>query len=399
MKKCRFDRGLSTRPDNGPKPRFPGAAAKRAADPPPPIEAVATEGDARPSQMRDPIPLPLVFRALGKEHILRMIAANQALERILSQGQLSDRGLITSLPAEGIAAAVRANALKARSLIDNAAFASDCHRLVILARRIPASQALGLLALLGFLASSERRHAAAAGQAGAPPLPAHLAVALLELGDAIGHDPRDAADTAWLMQPPFTWTATRRELLLGTAVRQIEARFSETLALLEPVLKRRRTLADARHDLISASNTVQELLSLDGVPDLGAEVAFAPYLQPFEVMATEYPGPNPMQTPGWRDMTELVTQRRRLFRFHYTVVDILRETLGLTVSSRVDPGLEAAKVMARSLYELRRRMALGLPISDEDLLALHVSAPATPFFLPGDNTPQGTLRNSQQGKD
>lgn len=173
--------------------------------------------------------------------------------------------------------------------------------------RMSEQEALRHLALLGYLTSSlERQFRALHGNQcfgfALAALPG-TEEALLALSERTERSPRDDAFTAWIIDPPFSWTGTDGERRFGNAVRQIDRRMNLVADYLMGLRQGRMSLESAVPALkrakaeIEACRDVMSDLARDPFPR--EFQAMRNFLVPICVGGRIYEPPNATYALGW----------------------------------------------------------------------------------------------------
>jgi hypothetical protein len=212
-----------------------------------------------------------------------------------------------------LASLVTLNNLRAEAGEDVAADTAAAARVALpladLKIRVPShhEQALTALGTLGFVAASITRqhnlhHGPTTADYAFRAVP-HLEDACLALANATGHPPRDSAATAWLHEPPFSFTGTDGERRFGAGVRSAERLLGGATDLLGAVRAGRTPLADAVADIRSAVAHVTDytvvLSDMAQNPFPVDFIAMRNFLVPLEVGRVQYEPPNATYIPGW----------------------------------------------------------------------------------------------------
>jgi len=127
--------------------------------------------------------------------------------------------------------------------------------------------------------------------------------ALTALGYRLGRYPRDDCFTAWINNPPYTWTGSDGEIRFGAAVRDIDAEMNFAADLLIPIRKGEDSLADSVEALREASNRIKKcktiMADLANKPFKDEFQAMRNFLIPMIVNGRRYEPPNATYAPGW----------------------------------------------------------------------------------------------------
>ncbi|MGE3249884.1 MAG: monodechloroaminopyrrolnitrin synthase PrnB family protein [Hyphomonadaceae bacterium] len=199
------------------------------------------------------------------------------------------------------------SALQAAASIKSIVDDRDIEALVRVADRLGDDDALFALGALGVLASSLERHDRLANGSGRrgfgmANLPG-LEMALLAFGERTGRAPRDSAETAWLIDPPWNWTNSVGEARFGNAVRQAERCLGAAAEALLPIRQGLAQLKDSADVLrfcaeqVEAYTRVQIELNRNPFPE--DFLMMRNFLGTLRVGGRDYEGPNATYTRGW----------------------------------------------------------------------------------------------------
>ncbi len=258
-------------------PATPGAAAPRPTTPADPVEAIADAGDARPNWQRKPA-----------KPIYLLTPDGSVFDRICRYNGLSQAGF----PALATTSALVAAHLGGGRL----------EELARGARLIAPDLALQLLGELGHVGSSLIGQARKAKVETAGLLDAcapGFERALSALAQRCGAAARDTAMTAWLRDPPFTWTTEASEYAYGETVRQVDTHLAALADLFES-LERGKPVHDAAFDIAAAAGQLQVWhVQTSRARSVFRQASFTGFLAAFEVDGDLLQGPTPRQLRSW----------------------------------------------------------------------------------------------------
>lgn len=275
--------------DPTPGPAAPSAAAPIPTPPPEPVEAIAELGDPRPVWQRRPA-----------KPIYLLLTDGSVFDRIRHYNGLSQAGFpVLATTAELVAAHLGGGRLEdlARS-----------------AKHIAPDLALQILGELGHVASSLVGQAIKARIETVGLLDACASGferALLALASRCGVDPRDTAITAWLRNPPFTWTNEASELAYGQTVREVDARLDRLGDLFE-LLERGKPVFDTAFDIAAAAEQLQAWhVQTSRARGVFRQANFTGFLSAFEVAGDLLQGPTPRQLRSWERVRNSIDRLNR----------------------------------------------------------------------------------------
>jgi hypothetical protein len=262
------------KPDNEPPPKRPGGAGAL----PVPVRVPA------PAPAVQLIPLPV---RIGRIPACFWNVELPALNRAVEQGEIK--------PEQ---AAGRIVAMLSKAELD---------ALVRIARWMSDKDAVYTLGALGVIASSVERHdrksyGAERSGFGLQRIEG-LEAALSAFGARTKRSPRDSAETAWLINAPWSWTASDGERRFGEGVRAAQRLLGGAADLLQPARAGQIGLEESAELMAQAAALVEEYTKVQG------EMAKKPfpedflkmrkYLGKIEVDDIAREGPNATYVSGW----------------------------------------------------------------------------------------------------
>ncbi|MEJ0061457.1 MAG: hypothetical protein WDM79_18685 [Terricaulis sp.] len=262
------------KPDNDPPPKRPSGAGALPVPVPPP----------EPAPYVQLIPLPI---RVGRIPASFWGAELPALNRSVEQGEI--------LPelAAGIISAMLSKA--------------ELEALARIARWMNEKDAVYLLGALGVIASSVERHdrkAYGADRSGFGLSRIQgLEAALSAFGMRTKRAPRDSAETAWLIDPPWSWTVSDGERRFGEGVRAAQRLMGEAADLLQPLraglipFEESAALTGRAAANVEENTNVQRDMAIKPFPEDFLEMR--KYLGKILIDDIAREGPNATYTSGW----------------------------------------------------------------------------------------------------